>query len=196
MLLLSGNGVNNQTNNTFLDSSANNFSITRFGNTTQGAFSPFSQTGWSNYFDGSGDWLSVANNAALNLGTGDFTIECWVYPDSSISNVDGVIGKRNQSGFSGGDWRIAYISASTAFGIACGTNTTDRLTPAITLNSWNHIAFVRSSGTLSCYANGVRGANLSWTDNLDNTETLLIGCIVTGKQIGRASCRERVCLYV
>jgi len=31
------------------------FPITRNGNTTQGTFSPFSQTGWGNYFDGSGD---------------------------------------------------------------------------------------------------------------------------------------------
>ena len=45
-LLLPGNGTNGAQNNTFLDSSANNFTITRNGNTTQGTFSPFSQTGW------------------------------------------------------------------------------------------------------------------------------------------------------
>ena len=45
-LLLSGNGTNGAQNNTFLDSSSNNFTITRNGNTTQGTFTPFSQTGW------------------------------------------------------------------------------------------------------------------------------------------------------
>ena len=173
--LLHGDGTNGAQNNTFLDSSTNNFTITRNGNTTQGTFSPFSQTGWSNYFDGSGDYLSVASATALNLSTGDFTIECWVYPITGINDVDGVIAKRNLSTFSGGDWRIAYRSASTAFGIACGTNNVDRLTPAIALNQWNHIAFVRSSGTLSCYANGLRGDSLTWTDNLDNAESLRIG---------------------
>jgi len=178
-LMLHGNGTNGAQNNTFLDSSTNNFTITRNGNTTQGTFAPFGSN-WSNYFDGSGDYLSVADNAALDLSTGDFTIECWVFPVTGISDVDGLISKRNQSTFTGSDWRIAYRSASTAFGIATGSNNTDRLTPAITLNAWNHVAFVRSSGTLSCYANGTRGDTLTWTENLDNSQALLIGLNVPG----------------
>ena len=80
-LLLTGDGTNGAQNNTFLDSSTNNFTITRNGNTTQGTFSPFSQTGWSNYFDGSGDYLTTATSASgFSFGTGDFTIEFWMYP--------------------------------------------------------------------------------------------------------------------
>jgi hypothetical protein len=58
-LLLHGDGTNGAQNNTFLDSSTNTFTITRNGNTTQGTFSPFSLPNgeWSNYFDGSGDYL-------------------------------------------------------------------------------------------------------------------------------------------
>ena len=50
-LLLPGNGTNGAQNNTFLDGSTNNFTITRNGNTTQGTFSPFSQTGWGGAFN-------------------------------------------------------------------------------------------------------------------------------------------------
>jgi len=73
--LLHGDGTNGAQNNTFLDSSTNNFTITRNGNTTQGSFSPFSQTGWSNYFDGSGDYLQVSTSSTtpFALGSGDFT---------------------------------------------------------------------------------------------------------------------------
>ena len=71
-LLLPGNGTNGAQNNTFLDSSTNAFSITRNGNTTQGTFSPFSQTGWGNYFDGSGDYLSGPTNNAVSTFTGRF----------------------------------------------------------------------------------------------------------------------------
>ena len=45
-LLLSGDGTNGGQNNTFLDSSTNNFTITRNGNTTQGSFSPYGNL-WS-----------------------------------------------------------------------------------------------------------------------------------------------------
>uniref|UniRef100_UPI0037BE58A4 hypothetical protein n=1 Tax=Flavobacterium sp. TaxID=239 RepID=UPI0037BE58A4 len=80
-LLLQGDGTNGAQNNTFLDSSTNNFTITRNGNTTQGTFSPYGDL-WSNYFDGNGDILSLTANANLNISTGNFTIEGWINPDS------------------------------------------------------------------------------------------------------------------
>ncbi len=83
-LLLPGNGTNGAQNNTFLDSSTNNFTITRNGNTTQGTFSPFSQTGWSNYF--SGGYFTVPASSAFSF-PGDFTVECWINaPSLSTSN--------------------------------------------------------------------------------------------------------------
>ena len=91
-LLLPGNGTNGGQNNTFLDSSSNNFTITRNGNTTQGTFSPFSQTGWSNYFDGSGDSLSLSSTA-LNLGSNNFTVEAWVYTNATGEQC--VVGSSN-----------------------------------------------------------------------------------------------------
>ena len=77
-LLLLGNGTNGAQNNTFVDGSSNAFSVTRYGNTTQGTFSPFGYN-WSNYFDGNGDYLSVPDNAAFEIGSGDFTVEAWIY---------------------------------------------------------------------------------------------------------------------
>ena len=54
-LLLNTSSTDGAHNNTFLDSSSNGYSITRSPSTgpnapTQGTFTPFSQTGWSNYF--------------------------------------------------------------------------------------------------------------------------------------------------
>ena len=78
-LLLPGDGTNGAQNNTFLDSSTNNFTITRNGNTTQGTFSPFSQTGWSNYFDGSGDNIVTPSNSAFDPSGSNITVDCFVY---------------------------------------------------------------------------------------------------------------------
>ena len=72
-ILLSGDA------NTFVrDASNNSFNITVNGDTRLSAFTPYGIS-WSNYFDGTGDYLSVASNAALGVGSGDFTIECWIY---------------------------------------------------------------------------------------------------------------------
>ena len=84
-LLLNTTTTNGAQNNTFLDSSSNNFTITRNGNTTQGTFTPFSQTGWSNYFSSTGsDYLTAPANAAFALGSNSFTIEGWIYPTNPL----------------------------------------------------------------------------------------------------------------
>jgi hypothetical protein len=98
-LLLNGDGTNGAQNNTFLDSSSNNFTITRNGNTTQGSFSPYGSN-WSNYFNGS-DYLTASANSAFAFNTGDFTMECWYYSGTitqqslldtrSTSNGNGVL---------------------------------------------------------------------------------------------------------
>ena len=67
-LLLHGDGTNGAQNNTFLDSSSNNFTITRNGNTTQGTFSPYGSN-WSSYFDGT-SYASISGGVT-NVGTGD-----------------------------------------------------------------------------------------------------------------------------
>ena len=64
-MLLHGDGTNGAQNNTFLDSSTNNFTITRNGNTTQGSFSPYGSN-WSNYFDGTSAYLAAPSNSAYN----------------------------------------------------------------------------------------------------------------------------------
>ena len=38
--------------------------------------------GGSYYFDGSGDYLGATSHADFAMGTGDFTLECWVYRSS------------------------------------------------------------------------------------------------------------------
>jgi hypothetical protein len=74
-LLLHGDGTNGGQNNTFVDGSTNNFSITRNGNTTQGTFSPYGSN-WSNYFDGTGDLIRAS---VSSLSSSSFTIECWIF---------------------------------------------------------------------------------------------------------------------
>ena len=68
-MLLHGDGTNGAQNNTFIDSSTNNFTITRNGNTTQGTFTPYGSN-WSNYFNASASRLEVVNSNSSMIAQG------------------------------------------------------------------------------------------------------------------------------
>jgi hypothetical protein len=162
-LLLNTTSTNGAQNNTFLDSSANNFSITRNGNTTQGTFSPFSQTGWSNFFDGTGDFLTAPSNAAFAYGTGDFTWEAWIYP---TSNTGYVLDHGSNGGTISYDaGRLRYYNVTTGIG---GTLWTVGFANTPALNTWHHIAAVRSGGTTFLYFNGVLSTSATDGHNYGN----------------------------
>jgi len=171
VLLIHADGTNNQNNHTFLDSSNNNFTITRNGNATQGSFSPFSQTGWSAFFDGTGDYLTVADNAALQMGSGDFTIEFWMQPTST--GVATVFGK----GFSASG-AILMQTLSTSGRIELWVNGSLVITESsgtYSPNNWYHIAVVRSGTSLVLYRNGVSTGSVTNSVNLNSTASLGIG---------------------
>ena len=157
-LMLHGNGTNAAQNNTFLDSSVNNFTITRNGNSTQGSFTPFSQTGWSTYFDASSNsLLSLPANTAFAFDTGAYTIEAWVF-QTKRSVGDALIFSSNTN--ASGDSFIGYVKNTGALSIEkafVGAVLTSAAN-TVPLNTWCHVAFVRTStatnGT-TIYLNGV-----------------------------------------
>jgi hypothetical protein len=174
-LLLPGNGTNGATNNSFVDSSTANsgtgWPITRNGDTTQGTFSPFSQTGWGAYFAGSGARVSTTSGSQFAFGTGDFTVEFWMYPTSSSSNV-GIFDTRtaNNNGL------IVRLGdgASNPNVVSAYVAGTELNTKAITYNSWQHVAIVRSSGNGVIYVNGVGSTSKAASGDCSQT-----GCLIS-----------------
>ena len=121
---------------------------------------------------GSSTRLVVGPSSDFSMGTGDFTIECWV--------------KQNNQSDSG----VWQISTSTTGFTASGFNSTLSLydsggangwvisgTGGNSLNSkirscegaWTHLAYVRSSGVGSLYVNGVMSVSGTLTTNFDGT---------------------------
>ena len=157
VLLLHGDGTNGAQNNTFLDSSTNNFTITRAGNTTQGSFSPFSKPDgrWGNYFDGVGDRLDIADNAAFNLSSTAFTIEAWVYMEANNGQyANWVVGKRSTAGITSyyTSW-ILHVNSSNE-PVFADQNESITSSTAIALNTWNHLVATHDGTNASLYLNG------------------------------------------
>jgi hypothetical protein len=165
VLLLHGDGTNGAQNNTFLDSSTNNFTITRNGNTTQGSFTPFSKPDgrFGNFFDGSGDYLSSTSVALITSAVTTFTVEAWVYltatPPSDANNISAFCtldgqptGPTNYMSFGPkNDGKLYLFWFDGAVKSATGTT-------VLSLNTWYHIACVVNSNSIQFYIDGVADA--------------------------------------
>ena len=157
-------GTNGAQNNTFLDSSSNAFSVTRSGSATQGTFRPFSaeEGKWSVSFDGSGDYLSVPTSDDFAFGTGSYTIECWFYKKTTGAQF--IYEGRDNSDTSA---RVLfYVNESDKLSTYQNNSVKGSSTDDVPLNSWVHVALVRSGTTGYLFMNGAQVA--TWSS--DTTE--------------------------
>jgi hypothetical protein len=167
-LLLNDTGTNGAQNNTFLDSSSNNFTIARNGTPTQGSVTPYWPDGqWSNYFSGSGQYLSVPDSVGFAYGSGDFTIESNIYLTAYASaDNDGfyrssIISQDQFAPVTSRGWLSYLQGTASSFttinftGWSGGSATSVSGSFSFALNTWYHVAIVRNSNRLYFYVNGV-----------------------------------------
>lgn len=165
-LLLRADGANNQNNNVFVDSSSNNFAITRVGNTTQGSFSPFvrPEGQWGVAFDGGSLAVNSPPPALVDWYSGTFTIEAWIYPQTLTgwhyldgNSLPAAIGNASTTAMtnlwsfgpiSNGTVRMYYWNGTQQLG-ATSTQT-------VNIGQWNHIAMCKNaSNQVQIFVNGV-----------------------------------------
>jgi hypothetical protein len=147
-------------------------------------------SGGSIYFDGStysgaGSYLSVPDSDRWNFGTGDFTVDFWIRLNNLGTSSGGgdyrphqeIIGNYdNTSGF-----RIGFVHKGTSEdGIWLYGPSINLKAGNITgwvVDTWYHIAVVRSSGYASIYKDGVlRAGPTSWTTDVgDSSHPLIMG---------------------
>jgi hypothetical protein len=128
----------------------------------------------SAFFDGSGDYLTIASNPALAVSSGDFTFECWVYtgapPGGGVTNDKLLFG-----GFSFTPAFVIFLTNGGNFPALWNGSIQQTSSVAVPTNQWTHVAVVRNSGSLIFYVNGVSGGSNSNTTNWTGSSTTFIG---------------------
>lgn len=150
-ILLHMDGANGST--TFTDSSSNALSVTAYGNAAiSTAQAKFDQAA---YFDGTGDYLSIPRSS-LFLFAGDFTVELWYY-ETSRSDYSTVL---DIGSF--GNVGIMFRTGSANPGLFVNFSRINPIgTPIGSVNTWNHVAMVRSGTTITGYVNGTSVGTLT-----------------------------------
>jgi len=139
------------TNSMIVDKSNVNSVITRTGNVSQGTFSPYHNS-WSTYFNGS-SYINAATNTATAFGTGDFTIELWVYPTAYPATA-GTIYDTRPAGTGSASGRNLINLSSTGVPSYVSTVTTSGGT--CPLATWTHIAVARQGTSTKMFVDGVQ----------------------------------------
>lgn len=137
--------------------------VTLAGNTarssTQSKFG-----GYSAYFDGAGDFLYPVNSGPdFAFGTGDFTVEMWVYLPSLGVNRFLYDGRPTSTN---GLYVSTYVSATNTIGFFVSSVTRITGTTALAAMTWYHVALCRSGTSTKLFLNGVQeGATYSDGNN-------------------------------
>jgi len=127
--------------------------------------------------DGTGDWIqSTTNLSAGALGSGDFTVEAWVYPNAvgkliyDYGYVTGSAGRGWELWITGGSklefWRNVGVVVTSSTNVATG--------------QWSHVAAVRNAGVITLYINGVASGSAA---NTSTYSTSGVATFAIGAQV-------------
>jgi hypothetical protein len=142
----------------------------------------------SMYFDGNGDYLQAPNSKLANFGSGDFTIEFWMFASSQA--IAPIVHQTAYTGSQG--WVVwnydgttpATVTRKITFMLNGATFVLTTTNDAYVNNTWTHIAVVKNgtgTGNIKIYSNGVVAATGTYaTAPADTTNPLMVGGIING----------------
>jgi hypothetical protein len=181
-LLLHGNG-------SLTDTSSSPKTVTAIGSaatsTAQAKFGSASLASLA-----AGDFYTVPDSAAFDFGSGDFTIECWLYPVAGHTGYRQLFGKRATTAtvapiqaYIAPDGVLGVLFADAASASSTAWTATINASSAPAVGQWSHFAMVRSGSVITVYLNGASvGSSAAIGSNAlaQNASALCIGSTWSG----------------
>ena len=152
------------------------------GNSLNGTMSNITYTDPYFTYNGTNSTVSVPDNAALEPGTGDFTLEAWVYYSVLTGSSRCVVGKTDNGGLAA-SWSYGLRTGPTGITyLEVGNGTTSITSPTYTVSTgqwyqilgvWTNVA----SNSIEFYVNGTSQGSLShsFASVKNSTNPLYIG---------------------
>ena len=166
--------------NRFRDKSTSAHTITPSSVPKIRPFSPFAPSAEydASTMGGSGHFVRTTSDSisfsdsSMALGNGDFTIEGWFYFDGDFSAGVGLFQQENGLNGPALGW---WPGGSNGWQFYYGSGTWNHATGATArMFEWTHIAYVRSSGVVNLYVNGVKAtSDISDSTNYASTNFVI-----------------------
>lgn len=134
------------------------------GYISDGAFTSYATNTKALDFDGTNDYVSVANSTSVSL-TNNYSISCWVEFDS-LSGAPMMISKRES--ISGHAYQFYSTGSKLAFNNGGGINYS---TTTLSTGTWYHIGMTFASGVVTFYLDGSSDGGFTSTNTVNPTNT-------------------------
>ena len=121
--------------------------------------------------DGAGDYIGTPDTGVFGFGTGDFTVEMWVRRGAADGNDCQLVDFRAGGGQNG----LFYLTPGSRLLAFYNGAVYGNAGAAPAQDTWAHIAFTRSSGTLRGFLNGTQQWSASMSANFGSSRPARIG---------------------
>ena len=123
------------------------------------------------YTGDAGNWVTLPASSDFGFGTGDFTIEMFVYIEKTYNY--GVLMDTRPKDLSASNDILIYVGENGQITFSKGNgNIAQSNSGSLLAGSWKHFALVRSSGTTKIYIDGTEAATASDNTNYRDPSTI------------------------
>ena len=128
---------------------------------------------YSVLLDGNSDYMKYGNWTPA-VGTGDFTIEAWIWPVSPYSGNQHIAGTRTTGGASVLHWGI-YMDGNRKITFGNSGAILGLFSTAVTGGAWNHVAVSRTGSAVKGYLNGVQDMSITAANDFSQVNEFWVG---------------------